>query len=599
MFAQTFVINLTFKIERLQRFLAAVPKSIGPVQVWPAVHGDTVMHPDWWTAGRGAWGCYRSHLQILEHCYNSGCESYLVFEDDAIFRPDFEALLAQGVAELPPDWEQFYLGGQLLHEQQHPPQRVAENLFIPYNVNRTHGFAVHRRGYETLYQHLNAVPFQSGEHIDHHLGRLHESRRLKLYCPGKWLVGQDGGPSNISGNTNAATFWTDPEKLADRQRSWESRAIPAVFLEGPLTVAIELERRGWHRGHWQNEQRLDRGVCQAIGSPNLQDELHRWYKAVIPEAVREGKVSVCLYHPALTWSCVQRLTFAPFIHIVADTVEGAEAQFRSAIQSVDERSHQSGQAAAGGMTVFPSLQSNPNRNLIYHIWPRRGNGTWEWNVRQLLQRIDQFDGVRSIGVALSDDADSLETVQQAFEGVRIDNWVSVANDPQLGEVTTFGKLLATLPQSGDAITFYGHAKGVRYDDGNPTEEWSRMLYEVCLDDPEYVQASLAQFPVTGPFIRTTPWEGGAKHRWFFSGSFFWFNNAAVFCQPDWAAIRQDYWGSELWPGSLFARAEAGELFGQECGHLYEPQELARMQAWLLDWQSRGRTAVTVIRNGIC
>ena len=97
MFAQTFVINLTFKTERLQRFLAAVPKSLGPVQVWPAVHGDTVIHPDWWTAGRGAWGCYRSHLQILEHCYNSGCESYLVFEDDAIFRPDFEALLAQGL----------------------------------------------------------------------------------------------------------------------------------------------------------------------------------------------------------------------------------------------------------------------------------------------------------------------------------------------------------------------------------------------------------------------------------------------------------------------------------------------------------------------
>ena len=574
MFDRAFVINLPFKSDRLATFQKHYPTSLPPCETWRAIHGDTVRHPDWWTSGAGAWGCYRTHLQILEMCYNEQVESYLVFEDDAIFRDQFDTELELFLSELPDDWEQIYLGGQLLHEHQHPPKYVTEHVLVPHNVNRTHAFAVHRRGYETLYRHLNTVPFQNGEHIDHHLGRLHESRRVKIYCPRKWLVGQDGGPSNISGNTNAATFWVDPQNVADTQRRWEARPIPAVFLESTIDVAIELERRGWHRGHWQNEHRLDRGVCQAVSSPNLPDGLHRWYKAVSPEAVREGKSCVCLYHPSLTWSCVRSLSFAPFIRIVANTFEAAEQLLASHSEP--------------GRTGIEPDSCQPTRNLIYHIWPRKGNGVWQWNVVQLLQRIEQFDGVRSIGIAISDDAEPLVAVQAAFAGTRIDNWVCVPNNPQLGEVVTFGKLLETLPRDNRSVTFYGHAKGVKYNDAMQTRDWSQMLYEVCLDDPEYVQSSLDHFPTTGPFIRTTPWEGGATHHWFFSGSFFWFRNEDVFNNPDWSRIRQDYWGTELWPGSLFPRAEAGELFGQECGHLYEPQELARTQTWLSDWKSRRR-----------
>ena len=597
MFTNTFVINLPFKSDRLTTFQASVPKCMGPITVWHAVHGDTVLHPDWWSSGRGAWGCYRSHLQILEHCYNSGAESYIVFEDDAIFRPDFEQQLSAFLAELPDDWEQVYLGGQLLHEVQHPPKRLTENVYIPYNVNRPHGFAVHKRGYEKLYRHLNSVPFQNGEHIDHHLGRLHESGKLKIYCPAKWLVGQDGGPSNISGNTNSATYWVDPEQASNVDRTWANRPIPAVFLESTMEVAIELERRGWHRGHWQNEHRLDRGICQAIASPNVREGLHGWFKAVVPEAVREGKACVCLFHPSLMWPCVQSLEFTQFEHIVANSADEAEQQLTK-ITSARRASEGSFGISDGNETDAcedPSLARRARkRNLIYHVWPRKSTSVWQWNIDQLLQRINQFDGIRSIGVATSEEAESLETLQAAFHGIRIDNWITVPNDPQLGEVATFGKLLETLPKEDGSVTFYGHAKGVKYDDPMHTRDWTQMLYEVCLDDPAYVEASLDHHPTTGPFIRTTPWEGGAKHHWFFSGAFFWFRNADVFSKPEWQKIRQDYWGSELWPGSLFTRTEAGELFGQECGHLYEPQELARMQAWLVDWRTRRRNTTRMV-----
>lgn len=568
MFDRSFVISLDFKTDRLVKFQKQ--PSMDSVEVWPAVHGDSVKHPSWWTSGNGAWGCYRSHLQILEYCYQrqSEIESYLVFEDDAILREDFDHQISEFMKNVPADWEMIYFGGQLLHENQHPPLKVVDGVFIPYNVNRTHCFAVHRRGYEKLYRHLNATPFHNGEHIDHHLGRLHESGSLKIFCPGKWLVGQDAGPSNISGNQNAATFWVDPEKLADTNRTWQKQDIPAIFLQSPNSVAVELDKRGWHRGHWRNENLLDRGICNALSSIDAKSGLEDWYKAVLPEAVREGHRCICLYHPTLTWELVSKLGFAEFKQIDAESVDMAEQKLDGILRG-----------------IVSELKTEPKRNLIYHIWPKAGNGVWQWNVEQLLKRIEQFDGTRSIGVTTSAETDSLQIVKDAFGGVRIDNWIEVPNNPHMGEANTFVSLLGTIPRD-DSITFRGHAKGVRYDDQETIDgirEWSEMLYEICLDDHEHVAASLKQFDVTGPFMVDGEWTSGNRYGWFYSGGFYWFTSE-IFKKTSWNEIRPDYWGVELWLGEHFPRTEAGVLFGQGCAHLYHEQERERMKQWLSEWR---------------
>jgi len=64
-FEKTFVINLPFKRDRLSKFLAKMPESIGPIEVWQAVHGDTVRAPAWWTAGNGAWCCFDRTCKFL------------------------------------------------------------------------------------------------------------------------------------------------------------------------------------------------------------------------------------------------------------------------------------------------------------------------------------------------------------------------------------------------------------------------------------------------------------------------------------------------------------------------------------------------------
>ncbi len=40
-----------------------------------AIDGRRLATPEQWRAGNGAWGCYRSHLLILEKCLLEGIDS--------------------------------------------------------------------------------------------------------------------------------------------------------------------------------------------------------------------------------------------------------------------------------------------------------------------------------------------------------------------------------------------------------------------------------------------------------------------------------------------------------------------------------------------
>jgi hypothetical protein len=580
MFDKSFVINLPFKADRLEKFQQLVPDIIGPVVRWPAVHGDAIRHPDWWTAGAGAWGCYRSHLQILEHCYQYGVESYIVFEDDAIPRHDSETTgrdIRTFMDAVPDDWEMLYFGGQLLHVENHPPTRVNDEVFIPYNINRTHCFAVHRRGYEKLYKHLNETPFHKNEHIDHHLGRLHETGTMRIYCPKRWLFGQDAGPSNISGQTNPIHFWLDPEKAA-KTEYWKNTIIPCVFLETSVEVAAELDKRGWHRGHWRNDEGLDRGICAALGAIDCKPGLVQWARTVTPEAVREGHKCVSMFHPAMTWECVKTLDIPNLVRIKAETAHEADDELARYMTSLEPKSSES-----------PFV-----RHLIYHIWPKKGNGIWQWNVAELLKRIDQFDGTRTIAVVSDVDGttDSFEDVQRVFEGHRVDTWLPLRNDPALGEVVTFKAMLDKLPRDPFSITFYGHAKGTSYDDGR-TRDWADMMYQACLDDTHYVDEMLKLSAMAGAFTNTQ-WPGNT-HNWHYSGTFYWFKNADVFSRK-WDDIRQTRWGAELWPGDLFALSEVGCLFGPNCDRMYNYGIRDHMKSLFAEWKANRRVPVKSVNS---
>ena len=211
MFKRVICVSLLRRPDRWGAFIDQLPDDwpFGEVEYFPAIDGQKCPAPSWWNSGDGAWGCYQSHLTILADCLNRGIESCLFFEDDAILCDDFTPQVNQFLQELPDDWSMLYLGGEHYYPDDHPPVRVSPHVYIPYNLNRTHAFAIRgQSAMRAIYQHLNEIQNQySVHHVDWWLGKLHEQRQWPIYCPSKWLIGQNEGRSNISHTLNDVHFF--------------------------------------------------------------------------------------------------------------------------------------------------------------------------------------------------------------------------------------------------------------------------------------------------------------------------------------------------------------------------------------------------------
>jgi GR25 family glycosyltransferase involved in LPS biosynthesis len=249
MFDRVTCITLETRPDRWDRFISDLPND------WPferpervlAIDGKKCPAPPWWRQGNPAWGCYRSHLRILEECLNEGVDSILFLEDDAICADNFGQQWQDFYEALPDDWQMLYLGGQHLDQDKSPPEKVNDFVYRPMNVNRTHAFAL--RGRDTLravYRHLNATRnWKERHHIDHHLGRIHQE--YKTYCPARWLVGQNDTQSTISGLEPAIRFWMS---AADVQTICTPFvAVVGLHRSGSSCLAGCLHEMGVHMGN--------------------------------------------------------------------------------------------------------------------------------------------------------------------------------------------------------------------------------------------------------------------------------------------------------------------------------------------------------------
>lgn len=242
-------VNLRRRDDRWSDFCDRLPRDWPFRQVtrFPAIDGNHCPPPDWWSEGKGAWGCFRSHLRIVEECLNCGISSVLIFEDDAIFDGDFSEQAIDFFRQLPEDWGMAYLGGQLLKTNLRPPERVSASAFRAYNVNRTHAYALRGEMIREVYQHYSRTDWYTKHHVDHHLGRLHETSQHPIYVPSRWLVGQSGDLSDISGNQSNSIYWEHADEAVD------AKTVPFVAVLGPHRspagwVATVLQKLGVHFG---------------------------------------------------------------------------------------------------------------------------------------------------------------------------------------------------------------------------------------------------------------------------------------------------------------------------------------------------------------
>ncbi len=212
------------------------------------------------------------------------------------------------------------------------------------------------------------------------------------------------------------------------------------------------------------------------------------------------------------------------------------------------------------------------RNLICHIWPVKDRGVWQWNVSQILKRMDLFNGQRVVGVVTDPTTDTLDTVRKAFKGT-VTNFVHERNDPTLGEVVSFPELLKRVENIDPRQhTFYCHGKGCKYPADSKFAPWVRRwawtMYSTLLDHPGVIEESLRHKTMVGTFIKRGNNFGGLPPRWHFPGTFFWFRNDQVFGHPGWHNVPRSWWGTEAWPG-IMVEEDAAEalILSDEAPHI--------------------------------
>lgn len=218
--------------------------------------------------------------------------------------------------------------------------------------------------------------------------------------------------------------------------------------------------------------------------------------------------------------------------------------------------------------------SECKRNLVYHIAPASGNGTWQRNVEQILKRINLFNGRRIVSIVrgrpiaeagnrrgrLITPLDPPEAVIEAFKGEA--ECLIFDNDPNLREVVTFVPMLKKVESlDPQEVTFCAHAKGVTrpVNAGVTVHPWAEILYETCLDYWPLVRSLLERRAMAGSLKKIGPGFRGSQSSWHYSGTFYWFRNRDVFSR-DWRRVDQAWWGTESWPGVMFHEEEAACIF---------------------------------------
>ncbi|WP_391540396.1 glycosyltransferase family 25 protein [Rubripirellula lacrimiformis] len=278
-----FVINLDRRPDRMQQFLDGLPKSwpLPQVERISAFDGQgvNVLPPLW--PSKGAWGCYQSHLSILNRCLDDGVNSYAVFEDDAIFSADFKDRFVTFMRELPENCGLAYLGGQNLMGDRFLPIQISESVFVPYNVNRTHAMIL--RGRESmmkLQQHLCRPYKKPGFHIDHLLGQLiqrqyhahrfgraEDARSVPTYIPSQWMVGQNAGHSDIVNREIKQTkLFLNAGDVSLSTHPFV--AVMGIYRSGTTAVSLMLRDLGVYMGN-KLVGRVPDGGGEAIGLRNI------------------------------------------------------------------------------------------------------------------------------------------------------------------------------------------------------------------------------------------------------------------------------------------------------------------------------------------
>ncbi len=188
--------------DMFERNIAACDWPFREPQKFNAIDGKICKPPIIWTVGEGAWGCYRSHIRLMEEVLMSGSKSVLIMEDDAEPVLDFGAKVRSWQTGIPSNWKGLWFGGEHFTKRNSDFQKINPQTVKCSYVTRTHCYGLRQPFLGEFYRFLTDCKQQLGnttQHIDHAIARFMAHGKHALYAPAKeWLVAQAESKSDIT-----------------------------------------------------------------------------------------------------------------------------------------------------------------------------------------------------------------------------------------------------------------------------------------------------------------------------------------------------------------------------------------------------------------
>jgi len=226
--------------EQFQLRLSKANWPFRPVERFLAIDGRKTNVPIWWFSRPGVWGCYRSHVRILEDALNEGLNSILVLEDDCLFVRNFGYEACRRLDLAPKDWDQLYFGGSLFGRG----ERSGTGWVRAYGVTLTHAYAIRGKFIETMYRYLTSFMGGPGKRgwcdVDQQMALLQEDPKYKVYLASPKLALQTDHRSETKRGLEER-----PPILRRKGESLEDDIPePGFYPQKPLVAILGAYRSG-------------------------------------------------------------------------------------------------------------------------------------------------------------------------------------------------------------------------------------------------------------------------------------------------------------------------------------------------------------------
>lgn len=195
-------INLDKRKDRWDRMQDRFAQhGIESVVRFPAFDGKRLEIPSIWDDFPGAYGCLRSHLAVVEQARQESRQSVMIFEDDAVLDPQFNARFSDYIGQLPENWDMLFFGG--IHGE--PFSRISRNVMRIRHSLSTYAYALK----QTIYDAFIELNRQALTVLDENTRAL--QKQFNCYCFMPHLAWVEEDYSDVRNETS--NLWWLSESL--------------------------------------------------------------------------------------------------------------------------------------------------------------------------------------------------------------------------------------------------------------------------------------------------------------------------------------------------------------------------------------------------